>query len=79
MIRSKFVISNQNCTKMDMWNWNFSLEYRSVYDNAWFWPYDSNQPINDIYEQNVAKLKIVSQSLTLVTWHVFYKVTTLNL
>ena len=59
MIRSKFVISNQNCTKMDLWNWNFNLEYKSVYDNAWFWTYDSKQRNNDIYEENVAKLKIV--------------------
>ncbi len=44
---------------MDLWNWNFNLQYRSVNDNASFWPYDSNQPNNDIYEQNVAKLKIV--------------------
>ena len=60
MIRSKFVISNQNCTKMDLWNWNFNLEYKSVYDDAWFWTYDSDQRNNDIYEGNVAKLKIVS-------------------
>ena len=48
---------------MDLWNWNFNLEYKSVYDNAWFWPYDSNQRNNDIYEQNVAKLKIVGRGI----------------
>ena len=40
-------------------NTPFNLESKSVYDNAWFWTYDSKQRNNDIYEENVAKLKIV--------------------
>ena len=45
---------------MDYWNWNFDLEYKSVYHNAWLWTYDSNQWNNDFYEQNVVISYVVA-------------------
>ena len=44
---------------MDYWNWNFDLENKSVYHNAWLWTYDSNQWNNDIYGKNVVISNIV--------------------
>ena len=50
---------------MDYWNWNFDLENKSVYYNAWLWTYDSNQQNNDIYGKNVVISNIVHRDRSL--------------
>ena len=46
---------------MNYWNWNFDLENKSVYYNAWLWTNYSNQQNNDIYGKNVVISNIVCQ------------------